>query len=61
MAVPGRRKLVQEASDRLEELDERIAIMSEPTATDALNNIKSAFDNFCKDADEMIQKNKTDP
>lgn len=29
MAMPGRRQLVKEAADRLEELDERIAIMEE--------------------------------
>lgn len=33
MAMPGRRKLVQEAADRLEELDERVAIMSEANKT----------------------------
>lgn len=29
MAMPGRRQLVNEAADRLEELDERIAIMQD--------------------------------
>lgn len=29
MAMPGRRQLVNEAADRLEELEERIAIMEE--------------------------------
>lgn len=29
MAMPGRRQLVNEAADRLEELDERIAIMED--------------------------------
>lgn len=29
MAMPGRRALVNEAADRLEELDERVAIMEE--------------------------------
>lgn len=29
MAMPGRRNLVNEAADRLEELDERVAIMEE--------------------------------
>lgn len=28
MALPGRRSLVTEAADRLEELDERVAIMA---------------------------------
>lgn len=32
MALPGRRGLVNEAADRLEELDERIAIMEEGNA-----------------------------
>ena len=31
MALPGRRQLVNAAADRLEELDERVAIMSENT------------------------------
>ena len=29
MALPGRRNLVNEAADRLEDLDERVAIMEE--------------------------------
>ena len=32
MALPGRRTLITEAADRLEELDERIAIMEEGNA-----------------------------
>lgn len=32
MALPGRRRLVNEAADRLEELDERVAIMEEGDA-----------------------------
>jgi hypothetical protein len=32
MALPGRRTLITEAADRMEELDERIAIMEEGCA-----------------------------
>ena len=47
-----RSKLYQ-AADRLEELDERVAIMQEPTAQDAMRNIGDAFKTFCEQTDNM--------
>lgn len=42
------RSRMNQAADRLEELDERVAIMAEPTAQDAMDNIGEAFEKFCQ-------------
>ena len=47
------RSRMNQAADRLEELDERVAIMEEPTAQDAMRNIGDAFKTFCEQTDNM--------
>lgn len=47
------RTKLNQAADRLKELDERVAIMTEPTAQDATRNIGEAFKTFCEQTNNM--------
>lgn len=64
MAMPGRRSLVNEAADRLEELDERVAIMEEGNqvtiAPGANIDLKAILDNLGNTASGPIEEGLDD-